>query len=167
VDPAALIARLETFPAAVAACLAGLPDAAWRWRPAEGGWSLIEVLGHLEHEEREDFRTRLRSLLDDPGLAWPPLDPEGAVTAGNFQALDPAATLAAFHRERAASVAWLRGLKAPRWDASRPTRHGPLHAGDLLASWVAHDARHLGQVAKRLHGWSAQVGAPYTVLYAG
>lgn len=70
-------------------------------------------------------------------------------------------------RSTPASVAWLRGLSVPRWDVARPTKHGPLHAGDLLASWAAHDARHLGQVAKRLLGWSAQVGAPSTVLYAG
>lgn len=97
-----------------------------------------------------------------------PLDAEAAVTVGRFQELDPATTLAAFRAERAASVAWLRTLDAPRWDHARATRDdGPLHAGDLLASWVAHDARHLGQLAKRLHGLAARAGAPFSVRYAG
>jgi hypothetical protein len=42
-----------------------------------------------------------------------------------------------------------------------------MRAGDLLASWAAHDARHLEQIAKRLHGLAARDGTPYSVAYAG
>ncbi|MFO0932000.1 MAG: DinB family protein [Planctomycetota bacterium] len=167
-DVPALVARLESFPDAVDALVRGLDLAAWRWRPADGGWSALEIVGHLRAEERDDFRVRLGLLLRDPAAPWAPLDAEAAVTVGRFQELDPATTLAAFRAERAASVAWLRTLDAPRWDHARATRDdGPLHAGDLLASWVAHDARHLGQLAKRLHGLAARDGAPFSVRYAG
>lgn len=167
-DVPALVARLESFPDALEALVRGLDDGAWRWRPADGGWSAVEIAGHLLAEERDDFRPRLTRLLADPAAPWAPLDAEAAVAAGRFQELDPAATVAGFRAERAASVAWLRSLDAPRWDHARATRHdGPLHAGDLLASWVAHDARHLGQLATRLHGLAARDGAPFSVRYAG
>lgn len=167
-DVPALLARMERLPDALDAMLSHLPAEDWRWRPASGGWSIVEVVGHLVAEEVDDFRTRLRHLLEDPSRAWAPLDPEAAVRAGDFQRLDPAATLARLRHERAISVAWLRTLAAAPWDNARPTpHHGPLHAGDLLASWAAHDARHLEQLAKRLHGLAGRDGAPYAVGYAG
>lgn len=164
----ALIARLAPFPATLDALLAHLPDADWRWRPAEGGWSLVEVVNHLVDEEVEDFRARLRYVLENAPGPWPPLDPEGVVTSRRYQERDPAESLRRFRDERSASLAWLRGLASPRWDAGREhPRIGMFHAGDLMAAWAAHDARHLQQIAKRLHGLAARDGAPYSVAYAG
>lgn len=163
----ALIGRMEVFPAALDALLARLPADDWRWRPPEGGWSLVEVLRHLLDEEVEDFRTRVRSTLEDPSRPWPALDPEGIVTERRYQEADPAETLRRFREERAASVAWLRGLAAPRWENAYAHPRGPLTAADLMASWAAHDARHLGQIAKRLHALAARDGAPGSVGYAG
>jgi hypothetical protein len=37
----------------------------------------------------------------------------------------------------------------------------------LLASWAAHDALHLRQIARRLHGLAARDAGPYGVAYAG
>jgi hypothetical protein len=42
-----------------------------------------------------------------------------------------------------------------------------VHAGDLLASWPAHDARHLAQMARVLDALAARDGAPYSTDYAG
>jgi DinB family protein len=164
----ALIARLAPFPDTLDALLAKLPEADWRWRPAEGGWSLLEVVNHLVDEEVEDFRARVRHVLFDPSGPWPALDPEGVVVSRRYQERDPGESLRRFREERAASLAWLRGLVAPDWTRSKPhPRVGSLAAGELLASWAAHDARHLQQIAKRLHGLAAKDGAPWSVAYAG
>jgi uncharacterized damage-inducible protein DinB len=164
----ALISRLAPLPDVLDALLAELPDADWRWRPAEGGWSLLEVVNHLVDEEAEDFRARVRVVLEDPSQPWPPLDPEAIVTSRRYQERDPKESLRRFRDERAASLAWLRGLVAPDWTRTKAhPRVGSLAAGELLASWAAHDARHLQQIAKRLHGLAARDGAPYSVAYAG
>lgn len=166
-DAQALIARLERGPAAVEALVAGLSDADWRWRPPEGGWSIVEVVNHLADEETLDFRARVRSTLEDPKRAWPGMDPEGDVARKGFQQRDPAESLRRFRDERAASLAWLRSLAQPRWENAYEHPRGNLTAGELLASWAAHDARHLQQIAKRLHGLAARDGAPWSVGYAG
>lgn len=164
----ALIARLAPFPAMLEALLAHLPDADWRWRPADGGWSLVEIVNHLADEEHEDFRQRVRLLLEDPLLDWPPIDPEAAVVSRRYQDRDPLECLRRFRDERAKSIAWLRGLAAPKWDTAKShPKAGTMHAGELLASWAAHDARHLQQIAKRMHGLAARDGAPWSVGYAG
>lgn len=167
-DAAALIDRLGRLPGALDALLAGLRDVDWRHRPPRGGWSILEILGHLLAEELEDFRARLEATLTDPLQPWPPLDPEGAVVERRFNEAQPQEVLRRFREERARSVAWLRALEDPRWDVVHPhPKPPPLHAGDLLASWAAHDARHLEQIAKRLHALAARDGAPYEVGYAG
>lgn len=167
-DAAALIARLAPFPDTLDALLARLPDADWRWRPAEGGWSILEVVNHLVDEEVEDFRARVRLVLEDTAKEWPPLDPEGIVVSRRYQERDPKESLRRFRDERAASLAWLSGLVAPKWETTKShPRAGKLSAADLLASWAAHDARHLQQIAKRLHGLAARDGAPWSVAYAG
>ena len=44
---------------------------------------------------------------------------------------------------------------------------GPLHAGDVLASWVAHDLLHIRQLA-RLHSQRVgELAAPVSIGYAG
>jgi hypothetical protein len=167
-DARALIARLERGPDAVEALVAGLSDADWRWRPADGGWSIVEIVNHLVDEETIDFRTRLRMTLEDTSQPWPGMDPEGDVARKGFQDRDPAESLRRFREERAASLAWLRSVADADWSTAHShfTR-GVFHAGDLLASWAAHDARHLQQIAKRLHGLAARDGAPWSVAYAG
>jgi hypothetical protein len=168
VDAAALIARLERLPGTLDSLLAGLPLADWRWRPADGGWSILEVVGHLVAEEVDDFRTRARLTVEDPGRDWPTFDPEKAVKEGRFQDHDPAASLANLRRERETSLAWLRTVADASWaNVHVHRKYPPITAGDLLASWAAHDARHLEQIAKRLHGLAARDGAPYSVGYAG
>ena len=78
-DVEALLRRLERLPGTLEALLQGLPVEDWRWRPPAGGWSILEVVGHLVSEEGDDFRTRARLTLTDPALDWPKLDPEEVV----------------------------------------------------------------------------------------
>lgn len=167
-DVSSLISRLEQFPRALAAVLGGLSKSDATWHPATGAWSIAEIVGHLVLEETDDFRARLASTIEDPSRRWPKLDPEAAVRTARFDDEDLGQLVARFETERAASLAWLRSLPsiepARRYVLAPPP---PLHAGDLLASWAAHDARHLEQIAKRLHGLAARDGAPYSVGYAG
>ena len=44
---------------------------------------------------------------------------------------------------------------------------GKLTAGDLLASWAAHDLLHLRQLNELRYAYLIQVAAPYSVRYAG
>jgi hypothetical protein len=166
-DTDALLARMERTPDALEALLHGLPDADWRWKPTPADWSILEVVSHLLDEEADDFGARVESTLTDPKKPWPPYDPPGRVVEGKFNERDPLETMRLFREERGRTLVWLRGLRSPRWDAAHAHPGGKtLRAGDLLASWAAHDARHVQQIAKRLHGLAARDGAPYSVAYA-
>jgi hypothetical protein len=168
VDANALLDRMARTPDALEALLGALPDADWRWKPTPADWSILEAVVHLLDEETLDFGARLEATLADPARPWPPYDPPARVVEARFNERDPLETLRDFREERGRTLVWLRGLPSPRWDAAHVAPSGKsLRAGDLLAAWAAHDARHLQQVAKRLHGLAARDGAPYSVGYAG
>lgn len=163
-----LIDSLERFGRVLPAVVDGLsPDDA-RWRPPNNAWSVLEVVRHLVDEEVEDFRRRLELTLRDPAAPWPAIDPEGVAVKRRYNegSLDEA--VERFVTERAASVSWLRGLRAPDWDRGHEhPRAGTIRAGDLLTAWAAHDALHLRQIAKRLFQMAERDGEGFRSLYAG
>jgi hypothetical protein len=168
VNEQALIDALDRFGLALPHVVAGLSADDARWRPDDGAWSVLEVLAHLADEEVEDFRRRVRLTLEDPQAPWPPIDPPSWARERRYNDGEPAAVLRRFGDERAASVRWLRSLKDPNWQAAyQHPRVGPIAAGEVMASWVAHDALHLRQIAKRLYQLAARDGAPFGVDYAG
>jgi hypothetical protein len=138
-----------------------------RWKPSPDKWSILEVVNHLYDEEREDFRQRIELVLVDPMQPWPPIDPRTWVTSRGYNYREVDISLNNFFSEREKSLSWLRGLSEPNWQNSNTGPNGTLTAGDLLASWLAHDFLHIRQLA-RLH-WQ-YVGAitdPYETAYAG
>lgn len=162
-----IVDRLSRGAEAIRALVAGVADEEARFRRPSGGWSILEVVFHLKVEETEDFRPRLRLTLEDPAAEWPKLDPEARVAEGRCDERSLAAELEEFLAERARSLAWLRGLAAPDW--SRVHRHprGPIAAGDLLASWAAHDLLHVHQIARLRYEHLRALAAPHTLDYAG
>lgn len=138
-----------------------------RWKPAPDKWSMLEVVNHLYDEEREDFRQRLELTLADPKQPWPPIDPRNWVTTRAYNERELDASLDNFFAEREKSIAWLSQLSLPKWENQNEGPNGLLAAGDLMASWMAHDFLHIRQLT-RLH-WQ-YVGAladPYSTGYAG
>jgi len=138
------------------------------WRPSPEKWSLVEILHHLYDEEREDFRLRLQSVLKDPLQPFQPIDPGGWVRSRNYQARPVAELLSGFSEERAASVQWLSSLDVPDWEvANIHPKFGPMSAGTLLSSWVAHDLLHIRQITATKFQYATEMCAPYENQYAG
>lgn len=153
---------------AIPALVEGLSAEQFRWKPPSENWSVLEIMGHLVVEETHDFRKRVQMTLADPTQAWPDYDPEGIVAAENFNDRNPQQIIQLFVTERTASLAWLESLQAPDWERTyQHPRMGPLRAGDLMTSWVAHDQLHIRQIAKRCFEMIAAAGRPFATDYAG
>lgn len=145
----------------------GVDEAQARWKPASERWSILEVSGHLYDEEVEDFRQRLDYTLHRPGEAWPKIDPRGWVTERAYNERDVGESLRKFVSERERSLTWLRGLREPDWSVAQERPQGVLAAGDILASWVAHDLLHVRQLARLHYEYVARAAEPYRIEYAG
>jgi hypothetical protein len=141
---------LERTPAVLRSLLADLPEAWITAREGEGSWSPFDVLGHLIHGERTDWIPRAELILTQGETAtFPTFDRfamfEASLGRSPGELLDTFATL------RAASVARLRELVVNPADLDRRGRHpelGPVTLRQHLATWVAHDLSHIGQIVR-------------------
>jgi uncharacterized damage-inducible protein DinB len=128
---------------------AGLSDARWRQRPAEGQWSALEVVRHLLDIETDLYGLRVRRLARGEQTDFtggPGFNADRLAAERRYNEADPKAALADFRREREATLAALAG----EVDLSRRWRSGTSE-GDLavlLARFANHDAIHIGQLGK-------------------
>jgi hypothetical protein len=155
------IALLERTPAALDALLRGLP-AEWT-ESNEGGdsWNVPGVMAHLIHCEQVDWVPRLRMMIEfGEGRTFTPLDREGSARAGAGKTLDQ--LLDEFARQRAKSLAELRGLRLKPEDMIRRGMHpafGSVTLTEFLATWPAHDLTHLHQISRIMaHQYREAVG---------
>ena len=167
-DSKALIQRLEGNQAVFAPLVDGVSDEQARWSPQPGKWSLLEVVCHLLDEEREDFRQRLELTLADPTTQWPPIDPPRWATDRRYLEQTFPSSLVGFLADREQSLNWLQSLDAPAWNKcyEHPLL-GPIGAGDIMVSWVAHDFLHMRQIVGLQFGWASKIAEPYNPGYAG
>jgi len=137
------------------------------WQPSPEDWSILEVLNHLVDEEILDFRQHLDHILHTPDQPWPKIDPQGWVIEKGYNRRNFADSLENFKAEREKSIAWLMTLTNPNWQAFVTLTWGQITAGDMLASWLAHDLLHLRQLNDLKYQITASECHPYSVQYAG
>ena len=129
--------------------LSGIDDELRIWKPSPGKWCLLEIVCHLYDEEREDFRARIRHILENPGQEWPSIDPQGWVSSRNYIGQNYDEKLKGFIAERKQSLQWLTGLQDAAWsNAYIHPKFGPMSASMMLANWLAHDELHIRQIVK-------------------
>jgi hypothetical protein len=160
-------ARLTRQAETIRTLVQGVSDEQAGWRPSPDAWSVLEVINHLYDEEIEDFRQHLDHILHHPAQPWPRIDPQGWVTERQYIQRQIGASLDNFLRERETSLAWLKGLTSPNWEATYAAPFGQIAAGDMLASWVAHDLLHTRQLVELHWAYVSFLAAPHKVDYAG
>jgi hypothetical protein len=152
---------LERTPRVLRDLLSGLPDG---WIHATEGpdtWSPFDVVGHLVHGERTDWIRRTEIILsEDESRIFPPFDRFAQFEASRGTSLDD--LLDTFAELRAGNVARLRTLNPTTADLRRRGRHpefGPVTLEQHLATWVAHDLSHIGQIVRVMgKAYTAAVG---------
>ncbi len=141
---------LERTPAVLRALLLDLPS---EWIDATEGpetWSPFDVVGHLIHGERTDWVPRIEHLLaHGEAVPFPVFDRFAQFEASRGKTLADLLTI--FADLRTASLRRFRGLRLSSTDFARQGVHpefGPVTLGQHLATWVAHDLSHIGQVVR-------------------
>ncbi len=139
-----------------------------RWKPSAQKWSLLEVINHLYDEEREDFRQRLKSVLENPHKAWTPNDPEKWVIEREYNKREMTASLNNFLAERRKSIEWLKSLSSPNWQSAYThPQIGKMSAEMLLVNWLAHDYLHFRQISFLCWSYLSSKAPAINLDYAG
>ena len=166
-EPLTIINQLELNGEVFDDLLTGVPKEQIAWKPDPDKWSLLEVVCHLHDEEREDFRARLRHVLDTPRDPLPSINPVAWVTEREYIKQDFGGMLKKFLAERAGSIDWLRSLKAPTWDnAYQHPKFGAMSARMFLVNWLAHDYFHFRQITRLKYVFLKEFGGE-PLDYAG
>ena len=141
---------LRSTPSVLRAWLQDLPDSWIRANEGAETWSPFDIVGHLIHGERTDWIDRVDIILaHGESRPFTPFDRFAQFQASRGKSLSE--LLDTFAELRTANLARLESLQLGRKDLARPGRHpelGPVTLGQLLATWVAHDLNHLGQIAR-------------------
>jgi uncharacterized damage-inducible protein DinB len=137
-------------------------------KPTPETWSILEVVCHLYDEEREDFRDHLDFVLHRQDKeTWKAIDPQGWVTSRKYNEQNFAEMQMKFFEERKKSLDWLIDLSHADWDITCTTPFRNIAAGDILASWMAHDNLHIRQLVELKRHQIENLARPYEVTYAG
>jgi hypothetical protein len=142
-----VVGLLRSSATAIETELQEMPDGLAGWRPAEGEWCALEVVGHLIEAERRGFAGRIRLLLAEQQPNLETWDPPVVAAARRDCERDPADLLDEFLELRESSLELVSGLRPD--DLTRSGEHvtvGRLAVVDLLHEWVHHDRNHLKQL---------------------
>lgn len=146
------LAVLGRTPQTLQALLSDLPHT---WLTATEGpdtWSPFDVVGHLIHGEETDWIPRARIILaEGESRPFDPFDRFAQMEKSKGKSL--AQLLAEFRRLRNENLRVLGSWNLGPTDLDRRGRHpelGTVTLRQLLATWVAHDLAHLGQITRVL-----------------
>lgn len=147
--------------------LSGLPATLYLWKPAPEKWCLLQIICHLYDEEREDFRARVKHVLETPQELMPKINPQAWASERAYMEQDYERMIVEFTEERQTSVHWLRSLENPKWDNCymHPDR-GALPATLFFKNWLAHDILHIRQIIRLKYAYLKETGG-VPLDYAG
>ena len=141
---------LRRTPAILCNMLQDLPTC---WTGAVEGpdsWSPFDVVGHLIHGERTDWISRVQHMLRHADVVpFSSFDRQAMFAASRGVSLS--ALLDTFGQLRVENLNRLVALGLTDSDLARRGRHpelGVVTMGQHLATWVAHDLSHVGQIAR-------------------
>lgn len=145
--PSAIIATLRSTPALLYSLCAKLTPEAWRGRPAEGEWSVIEILCHLTDMDAEVNLPRLSKVLQEPNPFVVGIDTDAWADARQYIQRDGLQSLRNFVTARLELIAFLESLSPSDWQ--RQARHavfGPSCLQEMAVFAASHDRLHVRQI---------------------
>ncbi len=144
----AQIERYEKAPSQVVAALEGLDEAHIHHIPAEGEWSIHQIVVHLADSETLGY-WRLRKTLAEEGSTLPVYDEATWAQKLSYQTQERGLALALFSSLRASTTALLRSLPADAWAlTSNHPEHGTIKVYDLFNIYLDHAEIHLQQIER-------------------
>ncbi|MGI8609802.1 MAG: DinB family protein [Candidatus Dormibacteria bacterium] len=121
-----------------------------RRRPADGEWSVIELVGHMVDVEVV-LGYRMRDILARDGAPLAAFDQDAWVTAQRYAEAEPAPLLAAIEGLRPATVSLYRGAsELERARVGQHSERGPESFETIYRLLAGHDRFHMDQVTATL-----------------
>ena len=141
---------LERTPTVLRSLLTGLNDDWIMNNEGPETFSPYDVVGHLIHAEKTDWRDRTTMILEHgTAKSFVPFDRFAQFEESKGKSL--ATLLDEFEKLRGANLTWLKSLQLTESDFDKKGSHpslGQVTLRQLLSTWVIHDLTHIAQVTR-------------------
>jgi uncharacterized damage-inducible protein DinB len=119
-------------------------------RDGADGWTVLEVLGHMNEFEQAFFQ-RSRLIVETEMPKFPALDPEALAKAHHYNDQKLADVLASYLNTRRAHLAYLQLLTPEQWQRKgiHPVS-GEVTLVENVTNTTLHDVNHIEQIVKAL-----------------
>ena len=141
---------LERTPSVLKTLLSDISD---DWSMNNEGpetFSPYDVIGHLIHGEKTDWKDRATMILQfGESKSFVPYDRFAQFEHSKGKSLQE--LLSEFEKLRTANLKWLQSLNLTEGDLDKKGIHpglGQVTLRQLLSTWVIHDLTHIAQVAR-------------------
>ncbi len=141
---------LERSPEVLNSLLQNLPE---HWTKSNEGpdtFSPYDVIGHLIHGEKTDWRPRTMLILESD-IPQPFIPYDRFAQFENSKGKSLQVLLDEFETLRAENITWLKSLQITDNNLEKKGIHpslGPVTLKQLLSTWVVHDLTHIAQVSR-------------------
>jgi hypothetical protein len=155
-ERAALIEKCGSAPARFLEAVAAVPAEALKWRPAEGEFSVHEIICHCADAETVDA-ARIRYLVTQDNAAIVGYDENVWARRLDYQSHPLDLALATIDAVRANTVALLRRLSEDAWQSIvTHTQSGRCTAADWLRTSAEHLDEHVAQINRTAEAWRSR-----------
>ena len=141
---------LERTPTVLRTLLSGLSDDWIMNNEGPETFSPYDVMGHLIHGEKTDWRDRTVMILEHgTEKTFVPFDRFAQFEASKGKSLTN--LIDDFEKLRLDSLTWLKSLNLTEEDFNKKGTHpalGQVTLRQLLSTWVIHDLTHIAQVTR-------------------
>ncbi|MBW8011042.1 MAG: HAD hydrolase-like protein [Chloroflexi bacterium] len=150
-QPNALIAILQSTPAAINTLTKNISEKIWKKRPTEDEWNLTELVCHLRDTESEVNLTRLKKIMEEENPFVAGVDTDVWVEERNYHSQNGLKALSDFTATRIDTINLLLGLSEQDWQrTARHTIFGPTMLQELTNIIARHDRIHIQQILELL-----------------
>jgi len=141
---------LERTPTVLRTLLSGLSDDWIMNNEGPETFSPYDVMGHLIHGEKTDWRDRTVMILEHgTEKTFVPFDRFAQFEASKGKSLTN--LIDDFEKLRLDSLTWLKSLNLTEEDFNKKGTHpalGQVTLRQLLSTWVIHDLTHIAQITR-------------------
>ena len=141
---------LERTPTVLRTLLSGLSDDWIMNNEGPETFSPYDVMGHLIHGEKTDWRERTVMILEHgTEKTFVPFDRFAQFEASKGKSLTN--LIDDFEKLRLNSLTWLKSLNLTEEDFNKKGTHpalGQVTLRQLLSTWVIHDLTHIAQITR-------------------
>lgn len=150
-SPEAILAIMQSTPAAIRSILSSLTKEEWQFEPPGDDWAMNEIICHFRDTETEIHQLQLKLMLERGDAFIPRPDTGVWASERDYLHVDGALALQEFASAREANIDLIKNIDSTVW--SRRARHaifGPTDFLEVTSFMADHDRMHVQQIWKTL-----------------